>query len=240
MGPRNDNNKSPRKRIPHQSTPNAMNVNTNSHKSQSRRRRKSKNNADEPTENKQQRPQAPRSRRRSKSPNPSNQNEYDETYPNDQQVKEKKRRHTTQPNPNGRSRKKSSHRKRKKSSHRSSRSPNPHRNKSAADLTKANHAKLNKGKLAERFIIREKLGRGNFSVVRRVIRKEDDKEFAAKIISKKSMTEQEIQDTHDEVDILAKLHHPNIVTLIDYIFTPRHLYIVLELLNGGELFERLQ
>ena len=30
------------------------------------------------------------------------------------------------------------------------------------------------------------------------------------------------------------------MTLIDYIFTPRHLYIVLELLDGGELFERLQ
>merc|ERR1712130_399755 len=81
---------------------------------------------------------------------------------------------------------------------------------------------------------------GNFSVVRRVIRKEDDKEFAAKIISKKTMTQQEIQETHAEVDILFKLHHPNIVTLVDYIFTPRHLYIVLELLNGGELFERLQ
>eukprot|EP01084_Bolivina_argentea_P001969 3635_1 len=54
------------------------------------------------------------------------------------------------------------------------------------------------------------------------------------------MSQQEIKDTHDEVDILAKLHHPNIVTLIDYIFTPRHLYIVLELLSGGELFERLQ
>ena len=36
------------------------------------------------------------------------------------------------------------------------------------------------------------------------------------------------------------MHHPNIVTIIDYITTPRHLYIVLELLSGGELFERLQ
>ncbi len=56
--------------------------------------------------------------------------------------------------------------------------------------------------------MREKLGRGNFSVVRRVIRKSDDKEFAAKIISTKTMSQQEIKDTHDEVYILAKLHHP--------------------------------
>lgn len=102
--------------------------------------------------------------------------------------------HSKSPHPSGRSGRKK----------RSSKSPNPHR-KSAHDLNAQSHAKLNKGKLAEKFIIREKLGRGNFSVVRRVIRKEDNKEFAAKIISTKTMSPQEIKDTHDEVDILAKV-----------------------------------
>ena len=69
----------------------------------------------------------------------------------------------------------------------------------------SNHAKLNKGKLAEAYIIREKLGRGNFSVVRRVVSRENGKEFAAKIISTKSMSDQEVKDTHAEVDILGKV-----------------------------------
>ena len=130
--------------------------------------------------------------------------------------RDKKRRHTTQtdtydrrranngkyphsksPNPRGGGR-------RGKKQTLKSKSPNPHR-KSAGSVAQSSHAKLNKGKLAEKFVIREKLGRGNFSVVRRVIRKEDQKEFAAKIISTRTMSPQEIKDTHDEVDILAKV-----------------------------------
>jgi len=96
-----------------------------------------------------------------------------------------------------------------------------------------------KGKLAEKYIISEKLGRGNFAVVRRVQRKSDGKEFAAKIIKKKNLKERDMRKLHDEVKILQKLSHPNINTLIETFDTKHHLYMVLQLLTGGELFNRI-
>jgi len=96
-----------------------------------------------------------------------------------------------------------------------------------------------KGRLAEKYIILEKLGRGNFAVVRKVKRKSDGKLFAAKIIKKKDLKARDMRFLHDEVCILKKLRHPNINTLIESIDTKNHMYLVLELLHGGELFDQI-
>jgi len=94
-----------------------------------------------------------------------------------------------------------------------------------------------KGRLAKDYIILKKLGRGNFAVVRLLQRKADKKYFAAKIIKKQNLKPEELKTLHDEVKILKKLKHPNINALVEYLDTKHHLYMVLELLKGGELFE---
>ncbi|GIQ92716.1 hypothetical protein KIPB_016645, partial [Kipferlia bialata] len=33
------------------------------------------------------------------------------------------------------------------------------------------------------------------------------------------------------------LEHPNVVHLLEVIDTPRHIYLVMEMLNNGELFD---
>jgi len=94
-----------------------------------------------------------------------------------------------------------------------------------------------KGRLAKDYKILKKLGRGNFAVVRLLQRKSDNKYFAAKIIKKSNLKQEELKTLHDEVKILKKLKHPNINSLIETLDTKHHLYMVLELLAGGELFE---
>lgn len=42
-----------------------------------------------------------------------------------------------------------------------------------------------------------------------------------------------------EVLILARLHHPNIVKLYEVYETPGAMYLIMELLSGGELYTRL-
>lgn len=42
-----------------------------------------------------------------------------------------------------------------------------------------------------------------------------------------------------EVQILTKCHHRNIVQLVDVFDSKRYLYIVLEHVNGGELFDKI-
>jgi len=96
-----------------------------------------------------------------------------------------------------------------------------------------------RGKLAAHYIILNKLGRGNFAVVRKVQRKKDGKFFAAKIITKKAMKPRDLKLLGEEVNILKKLAHPNINRLIETFDTKHHLYIVLELLEGENLFENI-
>merc|ERR1719187_1508035 len=96
-----------------------------------------------------------------------------------------------------------------------------------------------KGKLSENYIIGKKLGKGNFAVVRLVQRKKDQKDFAAKIIKKKNLKPDELATLKDEVTILKRMDHPNINRLVDVYDTKYHLYMVLGLCTGGELFERI-
>jgi len=96
-----------------------------------------------------------------------------------------------------------------------------------------------KAKLAEFYSIQEKLGRGNFAVVRKVQRRTDGKYFAAKIIDKKTMKPKDLELLGKEVKILKMLKHPNINQMIETFDTKNHLYIVLELLEGENLFENI-
>jgi len=96
-----------------------------------------------------------------------------------------------------------------------------------------------RGKLAAHYVILNKLGRGNFAVVRKVQRKSDGEFFAAKIITKKAMKPKDLKLLGEEVNILKKLAHPNINRLIETFDTKHHLYIVLELLKGENLFENI-
>lgn len=42
-----------------------------------------------------------------------------------------------------------------------------------------------------------------------------------------------------EVEMMKSLNHPNIVKLYDFFDEPTKFYLVLELMSGGELFDRL-
>jgi len=42
-----------------------------------------------------------------------------------------------------------------------------------------------------------------------------------------------------EIDIMKKLQHPNIIQLMEVVDTPDTLYLVLEFVSGGELFDAI-
>jgi len=96
-----------------------------------------------------------------------------------------------------------------------------------------------KGRLADKYIIWETIGRGSFASVKMIQRKSDGTFFAAKIMRKKKLKPREIQNLYFEVIFLEKLKHPNIICLIETIETQKSLYMVQELLYGGDLLEAL-
>ena len=42
-----------------------------------------------------------------------------------------------------------------------------------------------------------------------------------------------------EVNLMIKLDHPNIIKLYEYYETEKHIYLIMELCTGGELFDRI-
>ncbi|XP_066594233.1 calcium/calmodulin-dependent protein kinase type II alpha chain isoform X2 [Prorops nasuta] len=90
---------------------------------------------------------------------------------------------------------------------------------------------------SDNYELKEELGKGAFSIVRRCVQKSTGLEFAAKIINTKKLTARDFQKLEREARICRKLQHPNIVRLHDSIQEESCHYLVFDLVTGGELFE---
>ena len=83
----------------------------------------------------------------------------------------------------------------------------------------------------------EIIGQGHFAKVRAATHTETKKKCAAKIIKKPQGGKMQIVQT--EVDVLKKVQHPYIVRCYDVVETPEKVYFFIELMKGGELFDRI-
>lgn len=98
----------------------------------------------------------------------------------------------------------------------------------------------NKGNpIFQKYELNEKLGSGTFATVRRIVRKSDGKQYALKITSLKNLKDEEKDALKNEVIILNKIAHPNIVALYEHFEGTDKIYMVQDLLIGGELFDRI-
>ncbi len=93
----------------------------------------------------------------------------------------------------------------------------------------------------ERYEILQTLGQGGMGVVYLARQKKLDRLVAIKAISPYLAQEPEIRERFaSEASVLARLSHPNIVTLYDYIEEPDSLYLVMEYVEGKPLSEILK
>ena len=93
-------------------------------------------------------------------------------------------------------------------------------------------------KVEDVYYIGKKIGDGNFAEVRECTDKITKKEFALKIVDKDKIRGKE-QMIKDEIDIMRQCRHPNIVRMYDDFNTTRHIYLVMELIKGGDLFDAI-
>ncbi|XP_076361590.1 calcium/calmodulin-dependent protein kinase type II alpha chain isoform X8 [Tachypleus tridentatus] len=92
-------------------------------------------------------------------------------------------------------------------------------------------------RFSDNYEVKEELGKGAFSIVRRCVQKSTGLEFAAKIINTKKLSARDFQKLEREARICRKLNHPNIVRLHDSIQEEAFHYLIFDLVTGGELFE---
>jgi tRNA A-37 threonylcarbamoyl transferase component Bud32 len=89
--------------------------------------------------------------------------------------------------------------------------------------------------------ILECLGRGGMGVVYKARQPQLDRFVALKILAPERVTDARFADRFlREARALAKLNHPNIVTIHDFGQTGRHFYLLMELVDGVNLRELLR
>ncbi|KAM8765118.1 serine/threonine-protein kinase DCLK2 isoform 2-T2 [Rhynchonycteris naso] len=92
--------------------------------------------------------------------------------------------------------------------------------------------------LLEKYKIGKVIGDGNFAVVKECRDRSTGKEFALKIIDKGKCCGKE-HLIENEVSILRRVKHPNIIMLVEEMETVTELFLVMELVKGGDLFDAI-
>ncbi|KAI4889269.1 hypothetical protein NFI96_013534 [Prochilodus magdalenae] len=85
-----------------------------------------------------------------------------------------------------------------------------------------------------------KLGQGSFGVVCEAIHNETQKKWAIKKVNKEKAGSSGVKLLEREVNILKRVNHAHIIHLEEVFETPKKMYLVMELCEGGELKRLLQ
>ena len=96
--------------------------------------------------------------------------------------------------------------------------------------------------IREIYKFKDLLGGGHFGTVRSAFRrfeKAPHKLFAIKSISKKNLSEINLNDLIKEVDIISSLDHPNIIKFYETYNDQFYFHIVMELCRGKDLLSRI-
>ena len=112
-----------------------------------------------------------------------------------------------------------------------------------------------KSDITKLYEIGDELGSGNFAKVKKAKRKaktaDVEKEVggkkkvvlkagadvAIKIIDKAKV--EDMQDIQREIEIMNMVDHPNVINLFEIFDEPKKMNLVMELVTGGELFDRI-
>uniref|UniRef100_A0A3P9LTU5 Calcium/calmodulin-dependent protein kinase IGa n=1 Tax=Oryzias latipes TaxID=8090 RepID=A0A3P9LTU5_ORYLA len=81
-----------------------------------------------------------------------------------------------------------------------------------------------------------KMGSGSFSEVFMVREKKTGRLYALKCLKKKHLAHSNLEN---EINILRRIKHENVVGLEDFYESRTHYYLVMQLVSGGELFDRI-
>ncbi|KXS11223.1 Pkinase-domain-containing protein [Gonapodya prolifera JEL478] len=113
-------------------------------------------------------------------------------------------------------------------------SPNDRRPSSAARPTSGAFRDYYPGK---------KIGEGHYATVREAINVKTQRRYAMKILALDKMSAVDRKEVDREIDVMKVIGdaggHPNVVSLWDHFQVAGDLYLVMDLAEGGELFEQI-
>uniref|UniRef100_A0A8D0B6J0 Protein kinase domain-containing protein n=1 Tax=Salvator merianae TaxID=96440 RepID=A0A8D0B6J0_SALMN len=93
---------------------------------------------------------------------------------------------------------------------------------------------INSIQFTDGYEVKQDIGVGSYSVCKRCVHKATNMEYAVKIIDKSK------RDPTEETEILLRYgQYPNIITLKDVYDDGKYVYLVTELMKGGELLDKI-
>ncbi|KAM6944524.1 serine/threonine-protein kinase Chk2 isoform 2-T3 [Lycodopsis pacificus] len=109
------------------------------------------------------------------------------------------------------------------------------------DLMSDHQSSLPK-ELQEKYLLTRRIGTGVCGEVKLAFERSSYRKFAVKIINKKNFQSEgtATRNAQTEIEILQRIDHPCLIKTEDFYQTEDSYYIVLELMEGGELFHRLK
>jgi len=111
--------------------------------------------------------------------------------------------------------------------------------KTLCEKYKEKYSKMPPVQIKKVYSIGSKLGTGGFAVVRKCKRRSDGLVFALKVINKKNLDKDDLVILESEVNIMRQVSHPNIIKMYDIFDSRSKMCLVLDLMEGGELFDRI-
>jgi serine/threonine-protein kinase len=98
------------------------------------------------------------------------------------------------------------------------------------------------GKQIGPYIIQEKLGEGGMGVVYKGIHKDIEQTVAIKVLYPQYAKDENFRERFKrEAKVQAKLHHPNVVNILNYLEDEDgNMYIVMEYVGGGSLEDKMR
>ncbi|CAM9153271.1 unnamed protein product [Scytosiphon promiscuus] len=96
------------------------------------------------------------------------------------------------------------------------------------------------GTVLAKYELKEVLGIGSTSKCYRCVNRRNKKQFACKVIDKRAMDPKLkplLDQFHVEIQVLQLLRHPNIIHMEDVFESDSKIHMVMEIMQGGELFD---
>lgn len=100
------------------------------------------------------------------------------------------------------------------------------------------HDKITDSMVKETYAVGKVLGHGASGEVYNVTHKITGKQFACKVV-KKNANMNDAQSMSTEIEIMKRIRHRHIVSMYELYETPKCLWIILELVDGGDLYHFL-
>lgn len=95
------------------------------------------------------------------------------------------------------------------------------------------------GEIEKAYKFGRTLGQGTFATVKLATCIKDNSKWAVKVIKRSALTSEDEESLKMEIQILQLTNHPNIVSVKEVFYCKNYVYLVMDLMTGGELFDRI-